>query len=116
MCSAFKAAGVNTVWTSISRSGMESGMDYKICLLSLNGKIYKDLHFEKIVCHSPFLINSKNVSPGQCVIKVNKNNSSCKAVFCFFLKIICSLLQLYKISGFKIILITCTEFVVVCVS
>lgn len=86
MCSAFKAAGVNTVWTSISRSGMESGMDYKICLLSLNGKIYKDLHFEKIVCHSPFLINSKNVSPGQCVIKVNKNNSSCKAVFCFFFK------------------------------
>lgn len=47
--SAFKAAGVNTVWTSISRGGMQSGMDYKICFLSLSGKIHKDLHFEKIV-------------------------------------------------------------------
>lgn len=46
MRSAFKAAGVNTVWTSISRGGMQSGMDYKICL---SGKIHKDLHFEKIV-------------------------------------------------------------------
>lgn len=47
MRSAFKSAGVNTVWTSISRGGMQSGMDYKICLLSLSGKIHKDLHFGK---------------------------------------------------------------------